>query len=73
MDNPFFTILDVDDQKMSILIEDDGRGFDPLQMPEEPALTVKAIKERAEMLGGSFDVQSSPGSGSKFAISIPLA
>lgn len=64
--------LDVGDRELSILIEDDGRGFDALNLPEDSAMLVKSISERMEMLGGSFDVQSSPGAGSQFAISIPL-
>lgn len=63
--------LDIGDREVKVIIEDDGRGFDSLHLPEDPAMLIKGIGERLQMLGGSFDVQSSPGSGSRFSFSIP--
>jgi len=64
--------LDIGDRELSILIEDDGRGFDSINLPEDPAMILKAINERVGLLKGSFDVQSTPGTGSQFSMSIPL-
>jgi len=65
--------LDIGDREVSVVIEDDGRGFDSPNLPEDSAMLVKTISDRVEMLGGSFDVQSTPGSGSRFSFSIPAA
>jgi two-component system sensor histidine kinase DegS len=64
--------LEIGDRELSILIEDDGRGFDSINLPEDPAMILKAINERVGLLKGSFDVQSTPGTGSQFSVSIPL-
>lgn len=64
--------LDVEDRAVSIAVEDDGRGFDPIDLPDGPALLVKSISERVEMLGGTFDAKGSPESGSVFSVWIPL-
>jgi two-component system sensor histidine kinase DegS len=63
--------LDISEHEVRASIEDDGRGFEPQALPEEAELSVKAIRERVEMLGGKFEVDSAVGQGSRFAISLP--
>jgi len=67
--------LEADDRELRIEIEDDGRGFDssgpgPANRPHYGLL---GIRERAEILGGSVRVESSPGHGTRVVVRVPLA
>jgi signal transduction histidine kinase len=57
-------------------IEDDGKGFDVREMIDRRkgsrGLGLLGMRERAESLGGTMQVWSEPGSGTKIDISIPL-
>ena len=57
-------------------VEDDGRGFDPLEVPVSArgkGVGLLSMPERAQLLGGTFSVESSPGNGCKAVLNIPLA
>ncbi|HEY5221923.1 MAG TPA: sensor histidine kinase [Microbacteriaceae bacterium] len=65
------------DDSVSIDIVDDGRGFDPGAPPAHPnsnheSFGLRAIRGRAEQLGGSVVIESRPGSGTAVAVSLPL-
>ncbi len=53
-------------------IEDDGKGFDVGAMPQG-RLGVLGMRERAELLDGSFRIESAPGSGTSIEVRVPLA
>lgn len=59
--------------RVRTLIEDDGVGFD-LQKPNgsRRRLGLYGMKERAELLGGSFHVESEPGRGTVVLVDVPL-
>lgn len=63
--------LDISERQVRASIEDNGRGFDPHAVPAEAELTLKAIHERMDLLGGSFDIDSAVGQGARFAFSVP--
>jgi len=46
---------------VTLVIEDDGRGFDPTRPPKKGHFGLKGMRERVAMLGGTFDVESRPG------------
>jgi two-component system NarL family sensor kinase len=53
------------------VIEDDGCGFDPATVtPGHYGLV--GLSERARLLGGTLELHTSPGSGTRVAITIPL-
>jgi signal transduction histidine kinase len=52
-------------------ITDDGEGFDPSEPPSDGSYGLIGMKERAEALGGSFEVASAPGQGTSVKIRIP--
>ena len=58
-------------------IEDDGVGFDPSGVPDEPdiegGIGLPSMRQRAETLGGQLRVTSSPGQGTRVAFDIPIA
>ncbi|MCM2254554.1 MAG: HAMP domain-containing protein [Vicinamibacteria bacterium] len=57
-------------------IEDDGQGFDPASIekpgPDGRGLGLLGLHERAELLGGRATIQSSPGTGTRVLVEIPL-
>jgi two-component system sensor histidine kinase DegS len=54
---------------VKVIIRDNGKGFTPSAVKGQHGLTV--MKERAEGIGGTFDIISSPGRGTTIEISIP--
>jgi NarL family two-component system sensor histidine kinase YdfH len=53
-------------------MDDNGKGFDTDALGKEANLSLKLIKERTEMLGGKFEMNSSPGKGARVTLSIPI-
>ena len=56
---------------VGLLVEDDGRGFDPSRVPEDRHGLV-GMKERVGMLGGLLQVESRPAEGTRVEARIPL-
>ncbi len=50
-----------DSDSITLEIEDDGRGFRADQPPKRGRFGLAGMRERVELLGGEFDVASSPG------------
>lgn len=56
---------------VEIIIQDDGQGFDPDQLEEE-GVGMKNVRARLEtMCGGTVDVESAPGEGTRVKIYLP--
>ena len=65
--------LDLGKDVIKLMVEDNGKGFDP-NAPEfesEGGLGIKIIRERAEMLGGEFVIDSAVGQGARITLSLP--
>jgi len=60
-----------DELTLSLVISDDGRGFHPDNVQANGHFGLKFMRERAELLNGSFSVQSAPGKGSTITVHIP--
>ena len=54
-------------------VEDDGVGFDPERTELGGRLGRVGMRERAEALGGTLTVESSPGAGTTVAVEVPYA
>ena len=61
-----------DGHALALVIEDDGRGFDP-SMSGGQGLGLAGIRERVSALGGTFNFTSSPGAGTRLTITLPVA
>jgi two-component system, NarL family, sensor histidine kinase DevS len=57
------------DGKVSIEIVDDGAGFDPGELTRGFGLV--GMRERVELVGGSLEIDSRPGSGTRVAATLP--
>lgn len=64
--------LDLADDLIRIQVDDNGKGFDPDSVQEGKSLGLKLIRERVEMLGGSFEIDSAVGKGTRIIFSLPL-
>ena len=59
-------------QDIALTVSDDGRGFDAVALPAgEGSLGIYGMMERAELLGGSFQIESSPGQGTTVRVALP--
>jgi len=61
---------------ISLMIEDNGAGFDPALVLARRAggrgLGLAALNERARMLGGTLEIRSQPGAGTRMTCIIPV-
>jgi len=64
--------LEQDENRVTLRIADNGRGFDPQAPRSGSHLGLWSIKERAEQLGGRLEVTSAPGAGTEVQVVIPL-
>ena len=64
------------DGHIHVSVEDDGVGFDPVEVTSTAAQKAKfglfSIRERLEQLGGLIEIDSEPGHGSKITMIAPL-
>ena len=52
-------------------VADDGRGFDPAEVPGDSHLGLVTMRERAEDLGGRLEVRSRRGDGTRVILRVP--
>jgi two-component system sensor histidine kinase DegS len=64
--------LDLTDVEARASVEDNGRGFDISEHSSDAFTGLKLIRERAEMLGGFFEIDSVIGQGSRVVLSVPI-
>jgi two-component system sensor histidine kinase DegS len=60
-----------EDALVKVSVEDNGKGIDPAIIDKEEGLSLHMIKERAEMLGGSMQIDSRTGQGTRITLEIP--
>jgi signal transduction histidine kinase len=58
--------------RLSVEVADDGRGFDPGALKPDGHFGLDWMRERVELLGGSFEVHSAPGRGAVVRVALPL-
>ncbi len=59
-------------ERLTVMIEDDGSGFDPAARPGE-GLGLLGMRERVQLLDGSLAIETQRGSGTTLIIELPLA
>jgi two-component system sensor histidine kinase DegS len=64
-------VLDLGEDRIRVSVDDNGRGFDPDSIQQSNSLGLKLIRERTEMLGGSFEMDSAVGKGSRILFAVP--
>jgi PAS domain S-box-containing protein len=64
------------DGMLQLVVSDEGVGFDPETMPtggeSNRGFGLFSIRERLQLIGGRLEIESTPGKGSRFVLSLPL-
>lgn len=60
------------ESNVKVSIEDNGKGFDVDELFRGSGISIKAIKDRIEMLGGNMEVDSIADRGGYFTFQIPV-
>ncbi|MBN1991981.1 MAG: sensor histidine kinase [Anaerolineae bacterium] len=69
--NAVVTLI-MEDNRVLLQIEDEGIGFDPAALKfNETKMGLSSMRERAEMMGGTFQVDSQPSAGTRIRVEIP--
>jgi two-component system, NarL family, sensor histidine kinase DegS len=63
--------LSMDDNITKVQVSDNGRGFDPAVVEAKQGLGLKLIRERVELLGGYFEIDSAVGKGARVTFQVP--
>ncbi len=63
--------VDMGDLRIKVSIDDNGKGFNLEKLENQKNVGLRMIKERVEMLGGSMDVESVIGQGTRVAFQVP--
>jgi two-component system sensor histidine kinase DegS len=64
--------VDLTDDLIRVSVDDNGKGFDTDSV-QGKNLGLKLIRERAEMLGGTFEIDSAMGKGTRIMFSLPAS
>jgi signal transduction histidine kinase len=67
--------VDRDEEVFTLVVSDDGSGFDPSRLAEHGGrrqLGLAGLQERAEILGGHLSIISAPGQGTTIEALLPL-
>jgi signal transduction histidine kinase len=64
--------VSIADGQLVVTVSDSGPGFDPDGVSTEGHVGLAGMRERVEILGGSFQLQTGPGRGTVIHVSLPL-
>lgn len=65
--------LDTENGVFKATVSDDGRGFDPATLPQTgwPHFGLQMMRERAEAVGGGFQIEAGRGMGTVVTVTVP--
>ena len=63
--------VDLTNDLIRVSVDDNGKGFDLDAVQKGQSLGLKLIRERTDMLGGTFEVDSAVGKGARVMFSLP--
>jgi signal transduction histidine kinase len=59
-------------QELRVEVWDDGSGFSPLRI-RPGAMGLVGMRERAELIGATYSLESAPGTGTRVIVEVPYA
>ncbi|MEP7372832.1 MAG: histidine kinase [Chitinophagaceae bacterium] len=65
--------LNLQEKELVLLIEDDGIGFNTATVEHRKTLGIVGMRERAIMMGGTYNIHSAPGKGTIVDVVIPFS
>ncbi|MFZ5920027.1 MAG: MASE3 domain-containing protein [Chloroflexota bacterium] len=63
-------LLTMQEDSLVMIIEDNGKGFSPENVPASGHLGLFGMRERAEMIGGKLLIESAPGHGTTVKVEV---
>jgi len=69
-DNVFIS-LDFTDSELSLVVQDDGKGFESDEVRDKPGIGLTGMKERTSICGGTLKTDSRIGEGTRISVRIP--
>jgi signal transduction histidine kinase len=60
------------DHDVLLTIQDDGIGFDPVEVKQKTGLGLSSIRERVRLIQGNHSINSQPGKGTQITVRAPL-
>lgn len=70
------TTIELGNGAVQLVVHDDGIGFKPPTLSEHPAAASKlgliGMHERARLLGGTLEIESAPGKGTRVLVNVPV-
>ncbi|HEX2981279.1 MAG TPA: sensor histidine kinase [Anaerolineaceae bacterium] len=71
--NQVKVLLNIDDSSVRVTVDDNGKGFNSNVLQTGNGLGLKLIRDRVEMLGGTFFLDTAEGKGARVVLDIPIA
>jgi signal transduction histidine kinase len=65
-------VLRKEAEQIVLLIIDQGTGFALSNSKQSETIGLRSMRERAELIGGSFELRSQPGWGTQIAVRVPM-
>lgn len=62
----------LEEHLVKVTVSDNGKGYEGGELLDVEGIGLKLIKERIEMLGGDFDLDSATGKGSRITLQVPV-
>jgi PAS domain S-box-containing protein len=62
-----------DGADLRLIVHDDGKGIDPVEIDDPESLGLLGIRERARHLGGSATIERAPEGGTRVSLQLPIA
>lgn len=66
-------MVDLDESEVRASVEDNGKGFDVEVLTSEEMIdrSLNRLREKIEQLGGTLEIQSAPGEGTRVSMTLP--
>jgi PAS domain S-box-containing protein len=65
-------LLEVRNGSLEVVVKDDGIGFEPTGKDHAQGLGLLGMRERASLVGATFDIDSAPGTGTRISLRYPM-
>jgi len=65
-------ILEDDVDAIRLIVEDDGKGFEPTLVDGSKHFGLQLMRERVELAGGVFVLEASSRSGTRMIVRVPI-
>lgn len=65
-------VVDMGEASIKVTVNDNGKGFSADTLNQGNSLGLNLIRDRVEILGGTFEIDSTLGKGSRITITVPV-